>query len=132
MLSDEEKAVLKTAKENYGLTSAEQKILVNLIEKQDKIINQQSYTNKKMRKKLKNYRKLLKLKDKTIANFEKELARLSGKNLDLFRQNEKQDKIINEMAQELIDAPIRILKGDLFKFTNKKDTIEYFSKKAGE
>lgn len=33
MLSDEEKAVLKTAKENYGLTSAEQKILVNLIEK---------------------------------------------------------------------------------------------------
>ena len=38
MLSDEEKAVLKTAKENYGLTSVEQGILVNLIEKQSKII----------------------------------------------------------------------------------------------
>lgn len=35
---DEEKAVLKTAKENYGLTSVEQKILVNLIEKQQKEI----------------------------------------------------------------------------------------------
>lgn len=40
MLSDEEKAVLKTAKENYGLTSAEQKILVNLIEKQSKEIEE--------------------------------------------------------------------------------------------
>jgi len=40
MLSDEEKAVLKTAKENYGLTSAEQNILVNLIEEQEKIINE--------------------------------------------------------------------------------------------
>jgi len=42
MLSDEEKAVLKTAKENYGLTSAEQKILVNLIEKQSKEIEELS------------------------------------------------------------------------------------------
>ena len=40
MLSNEEKAVLKTAKENYGLTSAEQKILVNLIEKQSKEIEE--------------------------------------------------------------------------------------------
>ena len=40
MLSDEEKAVLKTAKENYGLTSAEQKILVNLIEKLSKEIEE--------------------------------------------------------------------------------------------
>ena len=40
MLSHEEKAVLKTAKENYGLTSAEQKILVNLIEKQSKEIEE--------------------------------------------------------------------------------------------
>ena len=40
MLSDEEKAVLKTAKENYGLTSAEQKLLVNLIEKQSKEIEE--------------------------------------------------------------------------------------------
>lgn len=40
MLSDEEKAVLKTAKENYGLTSAEQKILVNLIKKQSKEIEE--------------------------------------------------------------------------------------------
>lgn len=37
---DEEKAVLKTAKENYGLTSAEQKILVNLIKKQSKEIEE--------------------------------------------------------------------------------------------
>ena len=37
---DEEKAVLKTAKENYGLTSVEQKILVNLIEKQSKEIEE--------------------------------------------------------------------------------------------
>lgn len=40
MLSDEEKAVLKIAKENYGLTSAEQKILINLIEKQSKEIEE--------------------------------------------------------------------------------------------
>lgn len=40
MLSDEEKAVLKTAKENYGLTSVEQKILVNLIKKQSKEIEE--------------------------------------------------------------------------------------------
>ena len=40
MLGDEEKAVLKTAKENYGLTSAEQKILVNLIKKQSKEIEE--------------------------------------------------------------------------------------------
>ena len=39
-MTDEEKAVLKTAKENYGLTSAEQKILVNLIQKQSKEIEE--------------------------------------------------------------------------------------------
>ena len=46
MLSDEEKAVLKTAKENYGLTSVEQKILVNLIEKQSKEIEELKEDNK--------------------------------------------------------------------------------------
>lgn len=39
-MTDEEKAVLKTAKANYGLTNAEQKILVNLIEKQSKEIEE--------------------------------------------------------------------------------------------
>lgn len=45
-MSDEEKAVLKTAKENYGLTSAEQKILVNLIEKQSKEIEELKEKNR--------------------------------------------------------------------------------------
>lgn len=41
-------------------------IVLNLLEKQDKIIKQQSYTNKKMRKKLDNYRHLLKLKERQL------------------------------------------------------------------
>ena len=43
---------------------------------------------------------------------------------------DKKDKIIDEMAQSLIDAPIRVMKGDVFTFTNKPDTISYFTKKV--
>ena len=52
MLSDEERAVLKTAKENFGLTSAEQKILVNLIEKQSKEIEHQKEKRENQKKEL--------------------------------------------------------------------------------
>ena len=51
-MSDEEKAVLKTAKENYGLTSAEQKMLVNLIEKQQKEIEHQKEKRENQKKEL--------------------------------------------------------------------------------
>jgi cysteinyl-tRNA synthetase len=143
-MTDEEKMAVEYLK-NYKYDNEVYKsiqIVLNLIEKQDKIIKQQSYTNKKMRNKLKNYRKLLKLKDKTIANFEKELARLSEKNLDLFRQNEKQDKMINEMAEMLVKVP-KPLDDDVhtlavIRYINehleekKQQVIEYFSKKVGE
>lgn len=47
-------------------------------------------------------------------------------------QLQEKDKIIDLMAINLINAPIRIIKGDIFKFTNKEDTIEYFTNKVRE
>ena len=47
-------------------------------------------------------------------------------------ENELKNKntIIELMAQELINAPIRAFTGDAFRFTNKPDTIEYFTNKV--
>ena len=40
---------------------------------------------------------------------------------------EKQDKMIDLMAQELIDMPIKIMLGHAsFEYRNKEDTIEHF------
>lgn len=74
-MSEEEKSILKTFKEGYGLTKTEERILINLIEKQNTIIKRQSYTNKKIRKTLKTVRK----------------------------ERNKQNKIIYKMAEELVD-----------------------------
>jgi len=38
-MTEEEKAVIKTFKEGYGLTNAEREIILNLIQKQDTEIN---------------------------------------------------------------------------------------------
>ena len=70
MLSDEEKAVLKTAKENYGLTSAEQKILVNLIEKQSKEIEELKEDSCCMTNCVKRDKEKLFLEDKIKAKIE--------------------------------------------------------------
>ena len=45
---------------------------------------------------------------------------------------QKQEKVIDEMAQELINAPLRIYGGDAFKFRNKEDTKQYFYRKVKE
>ena len=50
--------------------------ILNLIEKQDKIIKGQSYTNKKMRKKLNGYKRLFKLKVRQLEKRDKEIERL--------------------------------------------------------
>lgn len=75
-MTEEEKAVIKTFKENYGLTNAERKIILSLIQEQDKIIKNQSYTNKKMKKKLDNYRKLTKFKERKIGKKDTEINKL--------------------------------------------------------
>lgn len=44
---------------------------------------------------------------------------------------DKKDKVIDMMAQELINQPIRVMTGnEIFKFTNKEDTLEYFYNKV--
>ena len=86
MLSDEEKAVLKTAKENYGLTSAEQKILVNLIEKQSKEIEELSD----------------KLAEKICKGVEEEI-------LEEYRQTIiSKDKEIEELRNEVMEKELMI------------------------
>lgn len=53
-------------------------VVLNLIQKQDRIIKNQSYTNKKMKKKLDNYRKLTKLKERTIQKQDTEINKLKN------------------------------------------------------
>lgn len=59
---------------------------LNLIQNQDKIIKNQSYTNKKMKKKLDNYRKLTKLKERKIGKQDTEINKLKEK-LDITKTN---------------------------------------------
>lgn len=92
-MNEEEKSVLKTFKEGYGLTKTEERILINLIEKQNTIIKRQSYTNKKLRKTLKTVRK----------------------------EKNKQNKIIDLMAEEIVNGvyKFRSKKQVINYFTNK-------------
>ena len=53
-------------------------VVLNLIQEQDRIIKNQSYTNKKMKKKLDNYRKLTKLKERTIQKQDTEINKLNN------------------------------------------------------
>ena len=44
---------------------------------------------------------------------------------------DKKDKVIDMMTQELINQSIRVMTGnEIFKFTNKEDTLEYFYNKV--
>lgn len=64
---------------------------------------------------------------KEIKVLQKRIERFMKKEID------KQNKVIDLMAQELIDMPIRLFKEiDLFKFTNKEDAKQYFIRKVEE
>lgn len=101
-MNEEEKSVLKTFKEGYGLTKTEERILINLIEKQNTIIKRQSYTNKKLRKTLKTVRK----------------------------ERNKQNKIIYKMAK-MLEKDHEWFYSEFDNYT-KQDFIEYFTKKVEE
>ena len=58
-------------------------IALKLIKKQDEIIKNQSYTNKKMKKKLDNYRKLVKLKNRKLEKQDTEINKLKQENEQL-------------------------------------------------
>ena len=80
MFSNEEKEAIESltiikdyAGENYffskqGIKKLKQNIniLLNLITKQDEKLKKQSYTNKKLRKKITNYKHLVKLKERKL------------------------------------------------------------------
>ena len=73
-------------------------IVLNLIQKQDKIIKNQSYTNKKMKKKLDNYRKLTKLKERTIQKQDTEINKL----------NNVIDDLCNDISKHWVENPNEI------------------------
>lgn len=75
-MSEEEESIFKTFKEGYGLTKTEERMLINLIEKQNIIIKRQSYTNKKLRKTLKTVRKERNKQNKIIYKLAKYIASL--------------------------------------------------------
>lgn len=81
--------------------------VLNLLEKKDEIIKNQSYTNKKMRKKLQGYRKLLKLKE---------------------RQLQKKDKQIDLMAEDIAFSEEINSYEDIK--TYKKKIKQYFERKV--
>lgn len=101
-MSEEEESILKTFKEGYGLTKTEERMLINLIEKQNIIIKRQSYTNKKLRKTLKTVRK----------------------------ERNKQNKIIYKMAK-MLEKDHEWFYSEFDNYT-KQDFIEYFTNKAEE
>lgn len=57
----------------------------------------------------------------------------SDKERKLLREAiQKQEKVIDEMAQELINAPLRVFGDNAFKFRNKEDTKQYFYEKVDD
>ena len=66
-------------------------------------------------------------KDKTEDNY------LTGEDLStILNLVQKQEKVIDEMAQELINAPLRVFGDNAFKFRNKEDTKQYFYEKVDD
>ena len=108
MLSDEEKAVLKTAKENYGLTSAEQKILVNLIEKQSKEIEELKEDKYGLEEEVQIQAKNLMLCEDAIKEtYTKWIDKIKAKIEELDKQEQDlQNSISDEEREEYSDANI--------------------------
>ena len=94
--------------------------------KKDKIIKNQSYTNKKMRNKLQGYRKLLKLKEKHLQKRDKQIEQyqnmLATNDMLHVLECEKKDKIIDLMGEKIFEEGIV--------WENKEDVKLYYERKV--
>lgn len=111
------------------------------LEKKDEIIKNQSYTNKKMRKKLQGYRKLLKLKERQLKKKDKQIEQyqnmLATNDMLHVLECEKKDKIIDLMAEEFENLKLAYFKKEdggefmgKYRTYNKNDWKQYFKEKV--